>query len=341
MSDDDGSVERGVENVVRACLQVVPGERVALMTHDADDVARLFTVALERARTRVIRVPLEPWAGRTTTTTTPGIAASITGCSASMVLARNLPGPVSLAALQAARRIGTRHLHAIGVERRLLGQSFRADPERLAALNQEMRALVQRGSEITVKSAAGTHLRVGTAPAFPILALDGRPTKVAFDNLPAGFLLLHPASVEGVFVADRALVSAAFGAEPSLVRRVAPQFHVARGRVEKVVCGDPGLEERIQAYLESHVHAPRVGTVWIPTNYLVRTEIGVGPQDALLPGLVLSLGFSASERTRAPWDAPVQLRLLGRKHTLEVGGRTPVRDGRFEAWFADGLDPLR
>ncbi len=341
MSDDDGSVERGVENVVRACLQVQPRERVALLTHDAEDVARLFTSAIERASARVIRVPLEPWAGRTTTTTTPGIAASITGCTASLLLARGLPGPVSLAALQAARRVGSRHLHAVGVERRLLGQSFRADPDKLAALNAEMRSLVAAAHDLVVKSPTGTQLRVGTAPAFPILALDGRPSAVAFDNLPAGFLLLHPATVDGAFVADRALVSASFAADTLLVRRVTPTFHFARGRVERFTCSDPGLTERIQAYLDSHAHAGRVGTVWIPTNYLVRTEIGVGPQDALLPGLVVSLGFSASERTRAPWDAPVQLRLLGRKQTLEVGGRTPVRDGRFEAWFADGLDPLR
>ncbi len=79
----------------------------------------------------------------------------------------------------------------------------------------------------------------------------------------------------------------------------------------------------------------------LPTNYLVRSEIGVPTQDALLPGITLSLGFSASKFTHAPHDAPVQMLLLARKVTVAAGGKPIVTEGRFEQHIVEGLDPFR
>ena len=84
-----------------------------------------------------------------------------------------------------------------------------------------------------------------------------------------------------------------------------------------------------------------MGTVVLPTNYLVRSEIGVYAQDELSPGININLGFTHHAATLAPWDAPVQARLLARRLSVRAGDRTLVDRGRHADELVEGIDPFR
>lgn len=64
-------------------------------------------------------------------------------------------------------------------------------------------------------------------------------------------------------------------------------------------------------------------------------------QDALLPGLGLSFGYSDHEHTQAPFSCPVQLRVLSRKLDVSAGARPLVRAGRMVDDLVQGIDPFR
>ena len=57
----------------------------------------------------------------------------------------------------------------------------------------------------------------------------------------------------------------------------------------------------------------------------------------LLPGMSFSMGYSSPETTRANYHCPVQMVLLGRRQTVEVGGRKLVDAGQLADGLVEGL----
>jgi hypothetical protein len=217
---------------------------------------------------------------------------------------------------------------------------MRADPDVIAKMNDRLVERLQAPSRVRVSCATGTSLEIGLAAQYPLLAATGRPEPGRPENLPTGVVYTHPATVSGTFVADRAVVGEGLRTSAMALRRAPVRVTFQLGRVADVACDDAATREAIARYLSSHADAGRVGIVVWPTNYLVRSEFGVEVQDALLPGLNFDLGFSLSEFTRAPYDAPVQLRLQARRLDVEVNGDPIVVGGRFAPSLMDGIDPL-
>ena len=150
----------------------------------------------------------------------------------------------------------------------------------------------------------------------------------------------HPGSVEGTFVADRGLLGAIRIGRDRL-RGLRVEVVIEQSRAREIRCDDAAIRAEIEGYLASHAHAARVGMVFVPTNYVVRAESGLDVQDALLPGLGISLGYSDPEHTGAPYACPVQLRLLAKKLDVSAGARSLVRGGRFADDLVVGIDPFR
>jgi hypothetical protein len=200
--------------------------------------------------------------------------------------------------------------------------------------------LVRPPSRIHVTSASGTNLDIGLSPSFALVSANGRPARGQADNVPSGCVYTYPASIRGTLIVDRGLAGSDVVASAAL-RRHPVTFELEDGRVSSVETDDPEIAKQIEEHLASHTRAGMVGHITFPTNYLVRSEIGVQVQDNLLPGLNVSLGFSASKLTKAPLDAPVQLTLLARRLTVTVNGKALVTDGRFEQQIVEGLDPFR
>jgi leucyl aminopeptidase (aminopeptidase T) len=334
----DPNIEKGGDVIVKSCLCVAAGDVLHLLTWGAEDVAEVVARAAERAGAKLERIRLETLVEEAGSPRIDlQLAARLAGAKASILIAGGgLPGPLGYAVVRAAAQVRSRHIHMPRVDVRMLSQGVRASPDVLATINDRVLAVIKAPSRVTVSSPSGTELEISLAAQFAIVSAIGRPLPGEADNLPSGSVYTHPGGVEGTFVADRATLSSEIHE-----RKKPVTFTMSGGNIERVEASDKELVKRIEDHLASHPRAKQVGLVTFPTNYLVRSEIGVPVQDALLPGISLSLGFSASKFTRAPHDAPVQMLLLGRKHTVIAGGKAIVTDGRFEQHIVEGLDPFR
>lgn len=336
----DPGVDRGVDNVLRQCLRVAKGERVALLHWKAPDLVALFEEALARTGAAVVRVDL---AARSSVPPgaehARGALAALDGCSSSLLLAsQELPMALSFSVRQAVAQAKTKHLHLAGIDPRVLAQSARAEPSLLSLIASRVCDAVIAAGSITVSSDLGTSLEVRASRAFPLVIGNGRPEPGASENIPAGFVYWHPPDVKGVFVADRGV---ALSGHRIATRRSPLRLVIENSRVREYDCADDDVSSKLDAYFASNPNAARVGTVVFPTNYLVRSEIGVHAQDELSPGLNINLGFTNASLTRAAWEAPVQLRLLARKLTVRAAERSLVEAGRHADALVEGVDPFR
>jgi leucyl aminopeptidase (aminopeptidase T) len=342
---DEGNAMRGAMNVVARCLRAAPGERVHVLTFRADAVFALVARALADVGAVAVRVELESLdadASATAASLCVRLERLLAGATATMLLAPERPAPaLSLAIAQTAERLRARHLHLLGVDERVLSQSVRADPERLAIVSGRFAAALGLPCVVRVTSDAGTNLEVRLALPHPILASNGCPEPGASENLPAGLVYTHPARVSGVLVVDRAVFGPGLSLDRAAVRRAPARVRFSASRVDDVASADPAVTRAFETYLASHEDAGRVGLVVLPSNYLVRSEVGIDRQDMLLPCMNVSLGFANAAVTRASYEAPVQMVLLGRRQTVEVGTRKLVDAGRLEDALVEGIDPFR
>jgi hypothetical protein len=224
-------------------------------------------------------------------------------------------------------------------DRRLFEQSVRAVPDEISVINERVVRCLSNAQTIAVTSDAGTNLEIRLDARFPLVQLSGRPAPGETHWLPAGQVYTHPASVTGAFVADRGILIAG-SAERSSGRAPPARFELVRGFVRSASCDVPSEQAAIDEYLASDPNARRVASVIVPTNYLVRAEIGHRAQDGLLPGLNINLGF-ADEATRAPYKTTVQMCLYARNLTVTAGEEVLVQRGRFTPLVLKGEAPFR
>jgi hypothetical protein len=317
---------------------------VHLLTYRADAMYERMARAVADAGGVAVRIDLE--ALNTDALTPTALAARLEPrlktATATVLLAPDRPSPaLSMGIAQLAERMKARHLHLLGVDERVLEQSARADPDLLATVNERLIAALELPCVIRVTSEAGTELEVRLAHPHPLVSSNGRPEPGTSENLPAGLVYTHPSRVTGTLVVDRAAFGPGSPIDRAAVRRAPPRVRFAGNRVDGFEAADPAVTTALEAYLASHPDAGRVGMIVLPTNYLVRSEVGIDRQDMLLPSMNVSLGFASQATTKAAYEAPVQMVLLGKKQTVEVGGRRLVENGRLEDALVEGIDPFR
>lgn len=338
---EDPAARRGADNVARSCLEARPGERVVVLSWRAAPLAQLLADAIEGAGATAVRAPMDALEGMSSPEIERRASDLVGEARATILIAEHgIPPALSMAVLSLARKRALRHLHLTRADVRLFAQSYRAEPELIAELNRRVTTALARANELRARNASGTDVRITLGRELPMIAADGRPTPGHPDNLPSGYIRFHPASVDGVFAPDRGMLGA-IRVPRERLRGAPVRFELEAGRVRAVRCEDAALRGELEGYLGSHVNAGRVGLAAVPTNYVVRAESGLEVQDALLPGVSISLGYSDAENTRAPFSCPVQLRLLARKLDVDAGARALIRGGRFESDLVEGIDPFR
>ena len=341
MELDARSLRSGAENIVRRFLCVEPGEKVGLLSWNADPLRSVVAAAVAEAGAEPVAIDTDDLLAASQPRATAALSTRLARCTTSVLLAEHgIPPALSMAVLDVAARMQLRHLHLTRIDPRLFGQSYRADPERIAQINQRLIAQLEGARTVEVTSASGTELKVRLDARHPLLACDGRPAPGRPDNLPSGAVHVHPASVDGIFVADRGAIGAV-RPDPAMLRRHPLRFHFSAGRAERVESDSAALLEVVEDYRGRHEHAMRVGSVAFPTNYVIRSESGLEVQDALLPGLNVNLGYSNAEATNAPYRCPIQLRLFGRRMDVRAGSVPLVEGGRLTDALVGEIDPFR
>jgi aminopeptidase len=343
-AQDDLNVSRGAKNVITRCLCASPGERVHILTFKGDSLYGVMARAVDDAGAIPVRVSLEPidTEGATLSELMQRLGQLLAGATATVLLAPERPSAtLSLAIAKTTEKIRARHLHLLQVDERLLAQSVRADPELLAIVNARLSNALQPPCQLRVTSETGTDLEVRLALTHPILSSSGRPMAGTSENLPAGLVYTHPARVSGTLVVDRAIFGPGVTLDRSVLRRSPARVKFSASRLVDFSAPDPAVARTLENYLASHTDASRVGLLVFPTNYLARSDVGIDRQDMLLPGMSISLGFASADSTMASYEAPVQLVLLGRRQTVELGTRKLVDAGRLDEGLVEGIDPFR
>lgn len=325
---------------MQSCLRVARGERTKLLSFRADDVADVIEGALARAGAIVEKKRLDHLADAADQVAGE-VSAALEGSTASVFVGSPDRVQISLSVIRAAKRPTNRHVHIPRADYRLFAQSGRADPDVLAIINERLTAHLKPNARIHVASPTGTSLDIALPSQPIVISCNGRPPLGEVDNLPSGFVFTHPLSVSGTFVVDRGVVSSLLEVAAAKLRRTPASLTFSGGRVTAVASDDTSIAAAFEGFFATHPNAPRVGLVNLPTNYLVRSEIGLESQDSLLPGVVVAMGYTAREQTKASFDAPVQLRLLGRRQDVSVDGKVIVRAGRLHEALVEGIDPFR
>lgn len=326
---------------MQRCLVARPGERVGLLSWNADGLRDVVVDAVRDAGAEPVLVPIDDLVDASESRATLVLTGRLTRCGASALLAEHgVPPAISMGVLKAAEQLSLRHLHLTRIDPRLFAQSYRADPELIAQINARMAGHLEGARLLEVTSPAGTELTVKLDARYPVLSMSGRPEPGRPDNLPSGTIIFHPASVDGVFVADRGAIGAV-RPDPALVRRYPISVRFEGGRALSVESRSRELAQTVEGFFTMHEHARRVGLVALPTNYVVRSEAGMEVQDGLLPGVNVVLGYSSPTTTNAPYHCPIQLRLFGRRIDARVGGSLLVSSGRLTSEIVGELDPFR
>lgn len=339
---DPETTARGARVVVEKCLVPARGERVHLLSFRAGGITKIFERALREAGAPFVPVELDGFGEDAPVAELVARLEPLLASATAVIFCAPVrpPQTLSLSVAKVAESTGARMLYLLQVDERLLAQSARAEPELLATVNQRVIAALAPPTSVHVTSEAGTDLTLSLSEHHPVLEANGRPGPGQSENLPAGYVYVHPARVSGTLVVDRAMFGPKGDVGRATLRRAPVRVEFVAGRVARHdATGE--AKDVLLAYLASHAQAARVGLVVLPTNYLVRAEIGADRQDMLLPGLTVSLGFANASKTGATYEAPVQLVLLGRQQTVRTPSRTIIDAGRFDASLAQGIDPFR
>jgi hypothetical protein len=335
------ALEKGAQNVVQSCLAVRPGERLLIIHHLASKIVDALRAAAEEIEVQSKVISADELAESGKTAAGLKLDTELADGPPLIWLAEaGLPNWVPYLVKEKANRFRCRHLHVPRVDVRLFEQSIRARPDELSAINARVATALSSATTITVTGPGGTDLEIRLDSRFPMVELCGRPGRGETHWLPAGQVYTHPAQINGTFVADRSALISGSANDTSVGRTQPARFEISRGLVKSASSEDAADQSAIEAYLASDLHARRVASIIVPTNYLVRTETGLRAQDGLLPGLNVNLGF-ADEATRAPYRTSVQMCLYARRLTVRAGSRELVREGRFTSEVLLGEEAFR
>lgn len=333
--------KRGAENLVRNHLRVAPGERVVVFHLGAGEVRPPILAALAAVGASTEEVDLAPTQALEERDVVQLLRDRVRGATASLFLGASsgISYPWARLLVDTLDQTGVRHLHAPGISLRMLGTSLRADPALLERVNERVRERLSTGKVLTVKSPAGTDLRVALGAEYPIVAYDGIPKVGAWNSVPTGSVNWYAASVEGTYVADRIARGTHLG-QTRDAARTPVRLQVTASTLTGHECADAAFAQEVDDHFGRHGNARRLGFVALSTNYVARAEIRVFAHDVILPGLRLQFGYSDQRKTHAPRTSPIWATFLGRRQTVVIDGEIVVRDGRVESRWVEGIVPF-
>jgi leucyl aminopeptidase (aminopeptidase T) len=107
------------------------------------------------------------------------------------------------------------------------------------------------------------------------------------------------------------------------------RVEIRDSRATRVACGQPGIAEELERYLDSAENGRRVGEFAIGTNVALTQLVGNLLQDEKIPGVHLAFGHPYPEETGARWASPVHVDAVAPFCTVDVDGRRLLEEGRF------------
>src|SRR4051794_35956180 len=251
----------GAHNAVDVCLDVQPGERVALIADKASgDVAASIEQALAERGAEMLPVLIESVTARPMLSAPAQILSVLEQADAGILCVQPEQGELAarMAIVAVVERRGIRYAHMVGVTPQIMQQGMRADYRLVDALSQSLCERMPHATRLRVETPNGTRFTATFNPTFAWVKTSGLINRRYWSNLPAGEVFTTPASVDGVFVCD-GTAGDYFGPKYGDLQATPLTLELTGGRLTAARCARTELADEFWAYCHTDEHSDRVG----------------------------------------------------------------------------------
>jgi leucyl aminopeptidase (aminopeptidase T) len=324
----------GARNAVRTCMNVHPGDRVAVVDDRAHAEITAAIVEESRAAGGEVSVwTMEDWVTRPARDLPRALGEELIAFrpTVSFFIADGEPGELAfrLPLMDLlVHDVHCRHGHMIRVDRTLMLDGMTVDYREVYRVTHRVHEAVRQASRIDVATRLGTELTATFSPRHRWIPCDAHYWEPGlWGNLPDGEVFTVPVSVDGVLAGEE--LGDHFDRRYGLLEEPV-RLHVKDGRVTRVEMErHPEIRAEIEAYLAQTPCANRAGEFAIGTNVGLTSIVGNFVQDEKFPGVHVAFGDPYGRETGADWTCSSHVDVLASRADVWADGRQIMREGQF------------
>jgi aminopeptidase len=322
----------GAKNAVDVCLNVRPGENVALI---ADEVSRSVAASLERALQErgatFTGLLLEDFGPRPMKGAPGAVLEALEHADAGILCMTPQPGELGarMSIVRVVERRQIRYAHMVGVTPEIMQQGMRADYRLVDRLSDRLRDRMLKAKTLIVKTEAGTSIEAHFDGTLDWVKTSGLISPRYWSNLPAGEVFTTPATVDGRFVCD-ATAGDYFNGKYGDLQKTPMVLEIKGGRLAHVECDRKDLEDEFWAYCHTDENSDRVGELAFGTNLGLSKMIGILLQDEKYPGVHIAFGDPYGSQTHADWKSRTHVDVLTRNCDVWIDEDQVIAKGQYQ-----------
>jgi len=321
----------GAHNAVDVCLDIQPGERVALIADIASrDVAASIEQALVERDAEMLPVLIESVSARPMLTAPPEIVSALEQADAGILCVQPQEGELAarMAIVAVVERRRIRYAHMVGVTPEIMQQGMRADYRLVDRLSNELCERMPHARVLHVRTPGGTDFSATFDPSLAWVKTSGIINPRYWSNLPAGEVFTTPASVDGTFVCD-GTAGDYFNAKYGTLNETPLVLKIAGGRLLEAKCERKDLEKDFWDYCHTDQFSDRVGELAFGTNLGLKDMIGILLQDEKVPGVHIAFGDPYGSQTHADWKSRTHVDVLTRGCDVWIDDEQVIAEGQY------------
>jgi len=322
----------GAKNAVETCLNVRPGEHVALITDEASRaVAASISSALESRHALCTPLLLEDFGPRPMTVAPPAVLSALETADVGIMCMTPQVGELAarMAIVRVVERRQIRYAHMVGVTPEIMQQGMRTDYRLVDKLSDKLRERMLRAKTLTVKTEAGTKFAAHFDRGLDWVKTSGLISPRYWSNLPAGEVFTTPATVDGTFVCD-ATAGDHFNGKYGDLQTTPLVLKIEGGRLVNVECARKDLQQEFWDYCHTDENSDRVGELAFGTNLGLSEMIGILLQDEKFPGVHIAFGDPYGSQTHANWKSTTHVDVLTRNCDVWIDDDQVISKGRYQ-----------
>src|SRR5246127_1807043 len=322
----------GAKNAVETCLNIKPGERVALIADEPSRaVAASLAAAMENAHAVCTALLLEDFSPRPIKSAPAPVLNALETADVGVLCMTPQPGELAarMAIVKVVERRQIRYAHMVGVTPEIMQQGMRADYRVVDRLSDKLRERMLRAKALTVKTEAGTEFAAHFDRRLDWVKTSGLINPRYWSNLPAGEVFTTPATVDGTFVCD-ATAGDHFNGKYGDLQHTPMTLTIEGARLTHVDCARKDLEQEFWNYCHTDENSDRVGELAFGTNLGLSEMIGILLQDEKFPGVHIAFGDPYGSQTHADWKSKTHVDVLTRNCDVWIDSDQIIAKGHYQ-----------
>ena len=322
----------GARNAVETCLNIRPGECVALIADEASrTVAASIASAIEDRRAQYTGLLLESLGPRPMPAAPLDVLQALEAADAGILCMTPQPGELAarMAIVRVVERRLIRYAHMVGVTPEIMQQGMRTDYNMVDRLSDRLRDRMLRAQTLIVKTEAGTSFAAHFDRQLDWVKTSGLISPRYWSNLPAGEVFTTPATVDGTFVCD-ATAGDHFNGKYGDLQSTPMTLTIEGARLKHVDCARKDLQQEFWNYCHTDENSNRVGELAFGTNLGLSEMIGILLQDEKFPGVHIAFGDPYGSQTHANWKSKTHVDVLTRKCDVWIDHDQIISKGHYQ-----------